>query len=62
MADDEENTPQEVAPETAPAEALTAVKDNKYLLKERYEIDFSTPLAWLDNNGAKAYKVQDKID
>ncbi len=62
MADDEENTPQEATPETAPTEALTAVKDNKYVLKERYEIDFSTPLAWLDNNGAKAYKVQDKID
>ena len=37
-------------------------KDNTYILKERYTIDFSSPITWLDNNGAKAYKVEDKIN
>ena len=37
-------------------------KDNVYVLKERYTIDFSSPLAWLDSNGGKAYKVEDKIN
>ena len=39
-----------------------AGKENTYILKERYTIDFSSPLAWLDTNGAKAYKVEDKIN
>ena len=32
------------------------------LLKERYEINFNIPLKNLDCNGAKAYKVNDRID
>ncbi len=36
--------------------------NNKYLMKERFEIDFSTPIPWLDNNAAKAYAVTDRID
>lgn len=35
---------------------------NNVLLKERFEINFDIPLTWLDNNGAKAYKVTDRID
>lgn len=36
--------------------------DFKYLMKERFEIDFSKPIPWLDNNSATAYLVLDKID
>ena len=32
------------------------------LLKERYEINFRAPLDNLNCNGAKAYKVNDRID
>ncbi len=35
---------------------------NKFLLKERFEIDFETPISWLDSNGSKAYRVHDMID
>lgn len=34
----------------------------KVLIKERYEIDFSNHLSWLDNNNAPAYAVTDRID
>ena len=57
----EENTEQDV--EAATIENYSASeKDNTFILKERYTIDFSTPLSWLDSNGAKAYKVEDKIN
>jgi len=47
----------------APAETPPVTgKENSYVLKERYTIDFSTPMVWLDSNGAKAYKVEDKIN
>ncbi len=36
--------------------------DEKFLLKERYEIDFSNPMPWLDNNSGKAYAAVDRID
>lgn len=44
---------------------ISAKKDdmeNTYLVKERFEIDYSTPLPALDSNGAKAYAVKDKIN
>lgn len=69
MAEDEEITSQETAPQPAdtstppsPAAGLMDAHDNKYILKERFIVDFSSPLVWLDNNGAKAYKVEDKIN
>lgn len=65
----EENTEQEQespAPTVTEPEVIENLqpdgKDNTYILKERYTIDFSTPLTWLDSNGAKAYKVEDKIN
>lgn len=33
-----------------------------YLIKERYEIKFDTPLPRFDSNGASAYEVKDKIN
>lgn len=60
MADEELNSAPDAAEENA--DTIFEVKNNKYLLKERYEIDFSTPLEWLNANGAEAYKVEDKID
>lgn len=59
MADDDFNTSQDT---DSSKDNIFEVKNNKYLLKERFEIDYSTPLEWLDNNGATAYKVEDKID
>ena len=65
----EENTEQE--PESIPSIATepelienfqVSSKDDVYVLKERYTIDFSSPLSWLDTNGGKAYKVEDKIN
>ncbi len=59
MAEQETEHPQAAAP----AEAIPASgKENVYVLKERYSIDFSTPMVWLDSNGGKAYKVEDKIN
>ena len=53
------------APETLPeenTEKSSEVGANKFLVKERYEIDYSQPLPWLDSNGAKAFRVIDRID
>lgn len=61
MADDDFNISQDTDNNTS-RDNIFEVKNNKYLLKERFEIDYSTPLEWLNNNGAKAYKVEDKID
>ena len=65
----EENTEQEQEPINTLATEPEIIenfqnsgKENTYILKERYTIDFSSPLTWLDNNGAKAYKVEDKIN
>ena len=53
----------EQAPETSEIENFAVTeKEHTYVLKERYTIDFSAPLVWLDTNGAKAYKVEDKIE
>ncbi|MEI3545423.1 MAG: hypothetical protein V8R23_04070 [Alphaproteobacteria bacterium] len=58
----EEDLEQTPPPET-PVETPPAVgKESIYILKERYTIDFSSPMVWLDTNGAKAYKVEDKIN
>ena len=54
----EQTPPPETPVETPPA----AGKESIYILKERYTIDFSSPMVWLDTNGAKAYKVEDKIN
>lgn len=36
--------------------------DNTFLVKERFEIDYNSPLPELDSNGAKAYLTKDKIN
>ena len=36
--------------------------DNTYLVKERFEIDYNSPLPAFDANGAKAFAVKDKIN
>lgn len=43
-------------------EAPTLSEAKSFLVKERFEIKFDTPLKWLDSNGAPAYAVVDKID
>ena len=37
-------------------------RKNIYVLKERFEIDFNSPLPVFDTNGAKAFAVTDKIN
>lgn len=37
-------------------------KKNKVLLKERYDINFNAPMEYLNCNGARAYRVNDRID
>ncbi len=62
MAETEKNQAQQ------PAEAEKSItlekkeSDNRYLIKERFEINYDEPLPELDANGAVAYKVTDKID
>lgn len=60
MADEENQTSEAIADDNA--ESTQNVEGNKFLVKERYEIDYSQPLSWLDNNGAQAFKVIDRID
>lgn len=60
MADEEIEVPETTSPDDA--ESIQDVGSNKFLVKERYEIDYSSPLEWLNSNGAKAYKVIDRID
>lgn len=66
MAEEENIAPEtktpEIAEESAPVEADTFSSENRYLVKERFEIDYGTPLPELDTNGAKAYAVKDKIN
>lgn len=50
---------EKVAETTAPTTSGAA---NSFLLKERFEILFNTPLAEHNTNGAIAYKVNDKIN
>lgn len=61
---EEENEAPETAPENAaePAESSSEIGTNRFLVKERYEIDYAQPLPWLDSNGAKAFRVIDRID
>ncbi len=61
----EENTAPAAETENKTAienETAASVGSNRYLVKERFEIDFSSPISWLDSNGAKAYKTIDRID
>lgn len=61
---EEENEAPETAPENTaePAESSSEIGTNRFLVKERYEIDYAQPLPWLDSNGAKAFRVIDRID
>lgn len=61
---EEENEAPETAPENTaePAESSSEIGANRFLVKERYEIDYAQPLPWLDSNGAKAFRVIDRID
>ena len=59
---EQENTAQTVSEPEVIENLQSDGKNNTYILKERYTIDFSSPLAWLNSNGAKAYKVEDKIN
>lgn len=61
MAEAENEVTEEslIQPET---ESNGEIGANKFLVKERFEIDYSQPLPWLDCNGAKAYRVIDRID
>lgn len=58
---DEENEAPDIVP-AGDAERSSEIGNDKFLVKERFEIDYSQPLSWLDNNGAKAFKVIDRID
>ena len=40
----------------------TPQTEQTYLVKERFEIDYNSPLPELDTNGAKAFAVKDKIN
>ena len=61
MAEAENEVTEEslIQPET---ESTGEIGASKFLVKERFEIDYSQPLPWLDCNGAKAYRVIDRTD
>lgn len=61
----EENIVQDKAAESAEQaleQGAEKVDKKKVLLKERYDINFNAPLENLNSNGARAYKVSDRID
>ena len=63
MADEENREITEDPKDTPKNDASApAAGGNAYLMKERYEIDFSRALPALDSNGAKAYAVRDLIN
>lgn len=62
MAEEDTKIEQEVSAYDALQNQGDDVSPDKFLLKERFEIDFSEHLLWLDNNSAKAYPVSDRID
>lgn len=64
MAEAENELPEETPPqpEAESTEGNGEIGANKFLVKERFEIDYTQPLPWLDCNGAKAYRVIDRID
>ena len=62
MTTDEEIVANKPEAETQQSSSQPKLDNQKFLLKERFEIDFSRPLSWLDNNGAKAFAVSDRID
>ncbi len=55
MAESEENVQKEPQPSPEP-------EKNIFLVKERYEIDFNTPLPQFDTNGAIAFQTKDKTN
>lgn len=61
MAEAENEVSEETVPQPEP-ESNGEIGANKFLVKERFEIDYAQPLPWLDCNGAKAYRVIDRID
>ena len=62
MTVDEEIVVNKSGDEAQNASSQPKLDNQKFLLKERFEIDFSRPLVWLDNNGGKAFAVSDRID
>lgn len=61
MAEAENEVSEETVPQPEP-ESNGEIGANKFLVKERFEIDYAQSLPWLDCNGAKAYRVIDRID
>ncbi len=58
----EEQTTEQTVEAGAPEEiASVTVNTNGFLLKERFDIRFDTPLPQFDSNGAKAFDVKDNI-
>lgn len=62
MSDDNEILSQGVQEDKAKSSKDSALPGLQVNLKERYIIDFGEPIEALNINGAKAYKVNDKID
>ena len=56
-----ETTVEPIKIEEPTAEAVESV-NNVFLLKERFEINFNTPLPELNTNGASAFAVKDHIN
>lgn len=57
-----ESTPQTDAQETVLGMPLSKETSKKVLIKDRFEINFDASIPWLNNNGATAYAVSDRID
>lgn len=61
--DKPQTNPEETSEQTqVQKENVASSEKKKILLKERFEINFNAPLENLNCNGAKAYKVNDRID
>lgn len=63
---EEETLVSQAQESTTPKETIstpeTPQSEQTYLVKERFEIDYNSPLPTLDTNGAKAFVVKDKIN
>ena len=62
MADEEKQETSETSAQTRNSAGSEVSGGSRYLMKERYEIDFSQPLPSLDMNGAVAYTARDLIN
>ena len=62
MANEEQEQKADDLRQTFISDKNEGKKSNVFLFKERYEINFNTPLEWLNANDAKAFKVTDKVD